>query len=129
MQYVRYMPDLNTSLLSVSKLEDCGIYVNSRLGFLDLTCDGKTLATARRNGGSYVLELGTKNTETAFPAQGSVEKPDEAKKPIAPTWDLLHARPAHVGDHFIATLPGITEEFHQLPIRPKGPKKACDPCA
>jgi hypothetical protein len=55
------MPDLNTNLLSVSGLEDRGICVTSRPGFLDLIRDGRTLATARQNGGSYVLELGSKN--------------------------------------------------------------------
>src|SRR5277367_2840670 len=67
---VRFMPDLNTNLLSVSKLEDRGIYIASRPGFLDLVRDGKTLATAQRNGGSYVLELGSGNRyETAFAAK------------------------------------------------------------
>ena len=61
LQNVRYMPDLNTNLLSVSKLEDRGISVASRPGFLDLIRDGKTIATAQRRGGSYVLELGSRN--------------------------------------------------------------------
>jgi hypothetical protein len=60
-QNVRYMLDLNTNLLSVSGLEDKGICITSRPGFLDLIRDGRTLATARRNGGTYVLELGNKN--------------------------------------------------------------------
>lgn len=64
------MLDLNTSLLSVLKLKDRGINVASRLGFLDLIRDGKTLAIARRDRGLYVLELGTKNQqkEAAFTA-------------------------------------------------------------
>ena len=75
------MLDLNTSLLSVSKLEDCSISVASRLGFLDLIRNSKTLATARRIGGSYVLELGTKRqNETAFAANDNARKPDNAKK-------------------------------------------------
>jgi predicted RNase H-like HicB family nuclease len=40
------MPDLNTNLLSIIKLEDRGIYIASRPSFLDLIHDGKTLATA-----------------------------------------------------------------------------------
>jgi hypothetical protein len=67
---VRYIPDLNANLLSVSRLEDCGIFVASRPGFLDLVRDGTTIATAQRNGGSYALELGSKNhqKEVAFAA-------------------------------------------------------------
>jgi hypothetical protein len=60
-QNVWYMLDLNANLLSVSGLEDKGICVTSRPGFLDLIQDGRTLATARQNRGSYVLELGGKN--------------------------------------------------------------------
>jgi hypothetical protein len=45
----------------VSGLKDKGIYIISRPGFLDLIQDSKTLVTARRNGGTYVLELGSKN--------------------------------------------------------------------
>jgi hypothetical protein len=117
---VRYMPDLNTNLLSVTKLEDRGIYVASRPGFLDLIRDSKTLATAQRNGGSYVLELGNRNhqKETAFTAEDNVL-----------TWELLHARLAHVGDHFITPLPKITEGIPKLPKLPERPRKACDPCA
>ena len=68
------MLDLNTNLLSVSGLEDKGICVTSNPGFLDLIRDNRTLATARRNGGSYVLELGSKNrpNERAFVAKANV---------------------------------------------------------
>jgi hypothetical protein len=67
------MLDFNTNLLLVSKLKDKGICVASRLGFLDLTCAGKTLATARRNGGIYVLELGSENCpKVAFTAKANV---------------------------------------------------------
>jgi hypothetical protein len=55
------MPDLNINLLSVSGLEDKGICITSRPGFLDLIRDGRTLATAWQNRGTYVLELGSKN--------------------------------------------------------------------
>jgi hypothetical protein len=115
---VRYMPDLNTNLLSVTKLEDRGIYVASRPGFLDLIRNGKTLATAQRFGGSYVLELGSGNHQTAFTAQDNIL-----------TWELLHARLAHVGDHFITALPSITEGISKLPKLLERPRKACDPCA
>ena len=136
-QDVRYMPDLNTNLLSVSKLEDRGISVASRPGFLDLVRNGKTLATAQRNGGAYVLELGSGNhqKETAFATRDSKPKDSKPKdgkpnaKEKAVTWDVLHARLAHVGDHFITKLPRVTEGLSQLPAQPKGPKKACDPCA
>jgi hypothetical protein len=57
-QNVWYMPDLNTNLLSVSGLEDKGICIISRLGFLNLIRDSRTLVTARRNKGTYVLKLG-----------------------------------------------------------------------
>jgi hypothetical protein len=70
-QNVRYMPDLNTNLLSVSGLEDKGICVASRPGFLDLIRDGRTLATARRNRGSYILELGGKNHLNEVPNKGA----------------------------------------------------------
>jgi hypothetical protein len=65
------MLDLNINLLLVLKLEDRGIYIASRPGFLDLIRNGKTLATAQRNGGSYVLKLGSGNhqNETAFAAK------------------------------------------------------------
>jgi hypothetical protein len=76
------MLDLNNNLLSVSGLKDKGICVTSRLGFLDLIRDSRTLATARRNRRSYVLELGSKNhlnevlnkvlSEVAFTAKANV---------------------------------------------------------
>jgi hypothetical protein len=120
-QNVRYMPDLNTNLLLVSGLEDKGICITSRLGFLDLIRDGRTLATARRNGGTYVLELGNKNHPN--------EVPDEvafiAKADII-TWDRLHARLAYVGDQFISNIPGTVKAFIMPPKPTK--KKACDPC-
>jgi gag-polypeptide of LTR copia-type len=117
-QNVRYMPDLNVNLLSVSKLEDRDIYVASRPGFLDLVRDGKTLATAWRNGGSYVLELGSKNCqrETAF-----------TTKDDAVTWDVLHARLAHVGDQLITQMDGVVDGF-SMPKQPSKPREACDPC-
>jgi hypothetical protein len=67
------MLNLNTNLLSVSKLKDKGICVASRLGFLDLTYAGKTLATARRNRGIYVFKLGSENRpKVAFTAKANV---------------------------------------------------------
>jgi hypothetical protein len=117
-QNVRYILDLNTNLLSVSGFEDKGICVTSRPGFLDLIRDSRTLATARRNGGSYVLELGSKNhlNEVAFTAKADVI-----------TWDRLHARLAHIGDQFISNIPGVVEAFI-MPPKPTKPRKACDPC-
>jgi hypothetical protein len=137
-QNVRYMPDLNTNLLSVSKLEDRGISVASRPGFLDLIRYGKTIATAQRSGGSYVLELGSGNhQEAAFAAKDGAAKDGSAKDNKANdnkaganklTWDIIHARLAHVGDHFIANLPDVTEGFIQVEMQPKHLRKACDPC-
>jgi hypothetical protein len=108
-QNVRYMPDLNTNLLSVSKLEGRGIYVASRPGFLDLIRNGKTLATVQRNGGLYVLKLGSGNHhETAFAADDK-----------AITWDILCARLAHVGGHFITKIANVTEGSTQVLVWPK----------
>ena len=121
------MLDLNTNLLSVSKLKDRDISIASKPGFLDLVSNGKTLATAQRNGGSYVLELDSRNhpKETVFATRDSKAK----AKDKAVTWNVLHARLAHVGDHFITKLPGVTEGLPQLPVWSKGSKKACDLCA
>jgi len=55
------MLDLNTNLLLVSKLKDHGISVVSRLGFLDLIRNSKTIATAQQRSNVYVLELGSDN--------------------------------------------------------------------
>jgi hypothetical protein len=130
LQNARYMPDLNTNLLSVSKLEDRGIYVASRPGFLDLIRNGKTLATAQRNGGSYVLELGSGNhqKEAAFAVKDSKAKAKATAKDKVVTWEIIHARLAHVADHFIANLPDVTEGFIQVPVQAKHLRKACDPC-
>jgi gag-polypeptide of LTR copia-type len=117
LQDVRYMPDLNTNLLSVSKLEDHGISIASRPGFLDLIRNSKVIATAQRRSNVYILELGSDNQrELVFAARDS-----------SITSDILHARFAHVGDHAINGLKGITEGF-QAPAQPKGTQKACDPC-
>jgi hypothetical protein len=108
------MLDLNTNLLSVPKLEGRGISIASRPGFLGLIRNGKTLATAKRNGGLYVLELGSGNhQETAFAANDS-----------AITWDILHARLANVGDHFTTKIANVTEGSTQVLVRQKGPRKA-----
>jgi hypothetical protein len=121
------MLDLNTNLLSVPKLEGRGISIASRPGFLGLIRNGKTLATAKRNGGLYVLELGSGNhqEETAFATKDSKVK----AKDKAVTWDVMHARLAHVADHFINNLPNVTDGFVQVEMQPKHLRKACDPCA
>ena len=53
------MLDLNINLLSVSKLEDRGIHVATRLGGMDLVHESIILATATQSGGSYTLDLDT----------------------------------------------------------------------
>jgi len=45
-QNVRFMPNLNANLLLVSKLKDQGIFIASRLGFLDLVRNSRILVTA-----------------------------------------------------------------------------------
>jgi hypothetical protein len=132
-QNVRYMPDLNINLLSVSGLEDKGICITSRPGFLDLIRDGRTLATARRNGGTYVLELGGKNHPNEVPNGVPNGVPNRMPNEVAftakadvITWDRLHARLAHIGDQFISNIPGTVKAFIMPPKPTK--KKACDPC-
>jgi hypothetical protein len=56
-QRVYFMPDLNINLLSVSALESCQVLIASRIGGMDLTCQGKKIATATRTGRSYSLDL------------------------------------------------------------------------
>ena len=68
---VRYLPDLNANLLSVSKLEDRGICIATAPGVLNLVRNGRPLATANRDGGAYVLQMGGQN-ETAFVANSGV---------------------------------------------------------
>lgn len=63
---VLYVPGLTTNLLSVSQLEDRNITISTGGGALKLHLGERTIATATRIGGSYVLSSLGRNSGHAL---------------------------------------------------------------
>ena len=68
---MHYILDLNINLLSVTKLEDRGIHIATRLGGMNLVYKNQVLATATRTGGAYELDLSTEQYLHSAYATGS----------------------------------------------------------
>src|SRR5579862_5767371 len=123
---VLYVPNLAGSLISVSKLQDCGILTQttkskSRKAMI-LSRDGIVVANASRIGSQYIIDSVALEAAMALSDDDDVDGRD-------PNLDLWHQRFGHIGVQQLRGLKHVVSDLdNPIPI-PRGYNSDyCEPC-
>lgn len=126
---VLHVPQIKGNLISVTKLQDKGMAVETTVPpakkALIVKYQGRTVGMASRVGDTFILDV---PTDRAFPAKLITERTGQGSETAKVEYVRWHRRFGHIGPQIIAKLHTVTDDLGQA-VEPAKDQPTCEVCA